>query len=80
MSAVTAKTSVPRLHYAWIVAAVTFLVLLVGAGVRATPSVLIVPWEREFGWTAATIGVGIALNIFLYGMIGPFAVAIQSSP
>jgi predicted MFS family arabinose efflux permease len=67
---------VPRLHYAWIVAGVTFLVLLIGAGVRATPSVLIVPWEREFGWTAATIGVGIALNIFLYGMIGPFAVAI----
>ncbi|MDF2597939.1 MAG: major facilitator superfamily 1 [Methylobacterium brachiatum] len=67
---------VPRLHYAWIVVAVTFLVLLIGAGVRATPSILIVPWEREFGWTAATISVGIALNIFLYGMIGPFAVAI----
>jgi predicted MFS family arabinose efflux permease len=66
----------PRVHYAWIVAAVTFLVLLVGAGVRATPSVMIVPWEHEFGWSAATIGVGIAVNIFLYGMIGPFAVAI----
>lgn len=66
----------PRLHYAWIVAAVTFLVLLVGAGVRATPGVLIVPWEKEFGWSAATIGIAIAINIFLYGMIGPFAVAI----
>ena len=65
-----------RLHYAWIVVAVTFVVLLVGAGIRATPSVLIVPWEREFGWSAATISVGIALNIFLYGMVGPFAVAI----
>ncbi len=66
----------PRLHYAWIVAAVTFVVLLVGAGVRATPSILIVPWETEFGWSAATIGIAIAINIFLYGMIGPFAVAI----
>lgn len=65
-----------RFHYAWVVAAVTFLVLLVGAGVRATPGVLIVPWEKEFGWSAATIGVAIAANIFLYGMIGPFAVAI----
>ncbi|MFG5118919.1 MFS transporter [Methylorubrum sp. POS3] len=65
-----------RLHYGWIVAGVTFLVLLVGAGVRATPGVLIVPWEREFGWSTATISGGIALNIFLYGMIGPFAVAI----
>lgn len=76
MSVIADTHAKPPLHYAWIVAAVTFLVLLVGAGVRATPSVLIVPWEREFGWTAATIGVGIALNIFLYGMIGPFAVAI----
>jgi predicted MFS family arabinose efflux permease len=76
MSAIPETRAQPRLHYAWIVAAVTFLVLLVGAGVRATPSVLIVPWEQEFGWTAAMIGVGIALNIFLYGMIGPFAVAI----
>ena len=32
-------------HYGWIVAAVTFLVLLVGAGIRATPGVLIVPLE-----------------------------------
>ncbi|MGU3537496.1 MFS transporter [Methylobacterium sp. A54F] len=65
-----------RLHYAWTVAAVTFLVLLVGAGVRASPSVMIVPWEREFGWSTATISGAIALNIFLYGMVGPFAVAI----
>ena len=60
MTALTETRPGSRLHYAWIVVAVTFLVLLVGAGVRATPSVLIVPWEREFGWTAATIGVGIA--------------------
>ena len=65
-----------RLHYGWIVAGVTFLVLLIGAGVRATPGILIVPWEREFGWSTATISVAVALNIFLYGMIGPFAVAI----
>lgn len=65
-----------RLHYAWVVAGITFVVLLVGAGVRATPSILIVPWEREFGWSTATISVAIALNILLYGMIGPFAVAL----
>ncbi|WP_232629707.1 MFS transporter [Methylobacterium sp. Leaf118] len=65
-----------RLHYGWIVAGVTFLILLIGAGVRATPGILIVPWEREFGWSTATISFAIAVNIFLYGMIGPFAVAI----
>ncbi|MDP4023130.1 MFS transporter [Methylobacterium sp. NEAU 140] len=76
MSAVAESRPPGRVHYAWIIVAVTFLVLLVGAGVRATPGVMIVPWEHEFGWSAATVSVGIAVNIFLYGMIGPFAVAI----
>ena len=64
-------------HYAWIVAAVTFAVLLVGAGIRATPSVLIVPLEREFGWSTATISAAVAVNILLYGLLGPFAVAVM---
>ena len=33
------------------IAGVTFLTLLATAGVRATPGVLIVPLEREFGWS-----------------------------
>lgn len=65
-----------KFHYAWVVAGVTFCVLLVGAGIRATPGILIVPLEREFGWSNATISAAIAVNIFLYGMVGPFAVAI----
>ncbi len=65
-----------KIFYGWIVVAVAFLVLLVGAGVRATPGVLIVPLQREFGWSTATISAPIALNIFLYGMLGPFAVAL----
>jgi predicted MFS family arabinose efflux permease len=65
-----------KIYYGWIVVAVTFLVLLVGAGVRATPGVLIVPLQREFGWSTAAISAPIAVNIFLYGLLGPFAVAI----
>jgi sugar phosphate permease len=66
-----------RLHYAWIIAGVTFLILLLGAGVRSTPAVLIVPLEQEFGWSRATISLAIALNILLYGLAGPFAAAIM---
>ena len=40
-----------RPHFAWIVLGVPFLALLAGAGIRATPSVLMVPLEEEFGWT-----------------------------
>jgi MFS family permease len=66
-----------RLHYAWVVAGVTFGVLLVSAGIRATPGVLMVPLEREFGWSRATISLAISVNLVLYGLIGPFAAALM---
>src|SRR6188508_457192 len=67
-----------QLHYAWIVAAVTFTVLLVTAGIRATPGVLMVPLESEFGWSTAAISVAIAINIALFGLIGPFAASVMN--
>jgi predicted MFS family arabinose efflux permease len=67
------------LHHAWIVAAVTFVVLLGAAGVRATPSVLIVPLEREFGWNRALISSAVSVNLVLYGLVGPFAAAVMQS-
>ncbi len=66
-----------RLHYAWIVAAVTFVVVLLTAGVRAAPGVLIVPLEEEFHWSRATISFAVGVNLLLYGMIGPFAAALM---
>lgn len=41
------RASHPRLHYAWIVASVTFTVLLITAGIRATPGRLKVPRRLE---------------------------------
>jgi sugar phosphate permease len=67
---------VKRLHYAWTVAAVTFVVLLVAAGIRSTPGVLLVPLEEEFGWSRASISAAVAINLVLYGLIGPFAAAV----
>jgi len=66
-----------RLHYAWVVIGITFLTLLVNAGVRATPSVLIVPLEHAFGWSAATIAVAISINLLLFGALGPIAAAMM---
>jgi MFS family permease len=66
-----------RIHYAWIVLATTFFTLLASAGVRATPSVLIVPLEQEFHWTRATISLAVSINILLYGLMGPFAGALM---
>jgi sugar phosphate permease len=64
-----------RLHYAWVILAVTFIVTLVTAGVRATPGVLIVPFEDEFHWSRATISFAVGVNLLLYGLAGPFAAA-----
>lgn len=64
-----------RLHYSWIVMVLVFLCLLAAAGVRAAPGVLIVPWQQSLGWDRAVISLAIALNVFLYGLMGPFAAA-----
>jgi sugar phosphate permease len=66
-----------RIHYGWIVAATTFLVLLITAGIRATPGVLMVPLEDEFGWSRAAISGAVAINIALFGLIGPFAASVM---
>ena len=57
------------------VVAVIFLSLLVSAGLRSTPSVLLVPLEESFGWSRSSISFAAALGIFLYGLVGPFAAA-----
>jgi sugar phosphate permease len=64
-----------RLHYAWMIVAVTFLTLLTTAGIRSTPGILIVPLEHEFGWSRATISLAVSVNLLLYGLMGPFAAA-----
>ncbi|HEU0123109.1 MAG TPA: MFS transporter [Bryobacteraceae bacterium] len=66
----------PRIHYAWVIAGLTFLVLLATAGVRATPGVMMVVWGEEFGWSRTAISGAIAINIALFGLIGPFAAAV----
>ena len=64
-----------RIHYGFIVASVTFLVLLVGAGMRALPGVFVVPLETEFGWSRATISLAVGICIGLYGLMAPFSAA-----
>jgi len=66
-----------RLHYGWVVAAVTFVILLITAGVRATPGILMVPLESEFGWSRTAISGAVAINIALFGLIGPFAASVM---
>ncbi|MBD5635407.1 MAG: MFS transporter, partial [Candidatus Eremiobacteraeota bacterium] len=68
-----------KVHYAWVVAAVAFVVLLVAAGIRSTPGVIMLPIERDMGWSAQTVSAAAAINIALFGLTGPFAAALMQT-
>ncbi len=65
--------------HAWIAAAVTFTALLVSAGLRSTPGVLLVPLQVNMGWDRGTVSLAAAIGILLYGLVGPFAAALMLS-
>ncbi|MHA7209147.1 MFS transporter [Arthrobacter sp. MDT1-65] len=67
----------PRIHPAWIVAAVAFLTLVGAAGFRAAPSVLMVPLEQEFGWSRGVLSLAVSINLVLFGLTAPFAAALM---
>lgn len=60
-----------------VVAGITFLTLLVSAGVRSTPGVLIIPLEEALGWSRSAVTFPVAINLALYGLCGPFAAALM---
>ncbi len=60
-------------HYGWVIAGVTFFVLLAAAGVRTIPGVLIKPLEAEFGWTRSSISLATMISLFAFGLGGPIA-------
>jgi sugar phosphate permease len=51
--------------------------MLASAGIRATPGVLMLPMENDMGWSTATISTAVAINIVLFGLMGPFAAALM---
>jgi MFS family permease len=63
----------PGWHYAFVVATVTFAVILVTAGVRAAPGALILSFQSEYGWSRGSISLAVALSILAYGFGAPIA-------
>jgi sugar phosphate permease len=75
LAAILARRNV---HYGWVVAGVTFLVMLATAGAMGSAGVLINPLEKEFGWTTAQISSALAIRFLLFGLLGPFAAAFMN--
>jgi len=65
------------MHRAWLVAGVTFLVLLAAASFRSSVGVMVVPFEMEFGWTRAATSLAVSVNLVIYGVTAPFAAALM---
>ena len=63
------------LHYGWVVVFTTFLTMLVTAGAVGAPGVLLLPLQREFGWSTAAISSALATRLLLFGLMGPLAAA-----
>jgi sugar phosphate permease len=63
------------LHYGWVVVGTTFLTMLVTAAAVGAPGVLLLPLQREFGWSTAAISSALAMRLVLFGLMGPFAAA-----
>lgn len=61
------------IHYGWVITAVTFLTMMVGACAVGAPGVLIGPLQAEFGWDLAEISAAFAVRLALFGLVGPFA-------
>jgi predicted MFS family arabinose efflux permease len=60
-----------KLHYGWIVVAVTALTLIVSAGVRSAPGVFLMPLRADLGWSRASISFAVSLGLVLFGLAGP---------
>jgi MFS family permease len=66
-------------NYAYVVVAVIFVSLLCTAGLRSAPGVLMVPWEKAFGWERETVSLAAAIGLALFGLVGPFAAALMQN-
>jgi sugar phosphate permease len=61
------------IHYAWVVAAITFLTALTSSAALGLPGAMMQPLGKEFGWDTGQISSALAVRFALYGLMGPFA-------
>lgn len=67
-----------NIHFAWVVAAITFLTMLTSSAALGLPGVLLTPLSTEYGWSTEQISSALALRFILYGLLGPFAAVFIS--
>lgn len=64
------------IHYAWVVAGLTFLAMLITSAALGLPGALLQPLSKEFGWSTTELSSVFATRFALYGLLGPFAAVV----
>ncbi len=77
VTSTAAQKTAPRIHWAWVVAAVSFVAILGAAGFRSVPGVMMHPLHHEFGWSHGVVGLAMSVNMTLFGLTAPFAAALM---
>ena len=69
-----ARTLAARgIHYAWVMAALTFTFAMFSSSAMGVPSVLIVPMARDLGWSIGELSAPQGLRLALFGLAAPLA-------
>lgn len=64
------------IHYGWMMVALTLLSGLCSSAAMSIPGVLIVSISNDLGWSVGEISYAMAMRLFLFGLIAPFAGAL----
>lgn len=65
-----------RIHYAWIVVAVTFATTVITAGTLGISGILLVPLQQEFGWDTSEVSSAFGIRLALFGLLAPFSATL----
>ncbi|QEZ44967.1 MFS transporter [Cupriavidus oxalaticus] len=65
------------IHYAWLVAALTFLVMLTTSAALGLPGAFLSPLAREMGWNTDEISSILAFRFVLFGLMAPFSAILM---
>lgn len=64
-------------HYAWIVAAITFCVMLTTSAALGLPGAFLKPLTAEMGWSTDQVSSILAFRFALFGLMAPFSAILM---
>ena len=64
--------------YGWVIVAITALVLVSTAGVRAAPGALLVPMVQEGAWSTSGLSLAAAIGLLVFGLSGPLSARLMA--